>query len=180
MDARARILPPLVLLLVVLAAQPAHAALWMEFEPSKGYPGTRVEGRTMGEGALTNGPGRAFPAWLDPFDRKERIPIGHVVVDADGNGTLKFEVPDVPGGKYTVIMSCKPCAPYSAGATEAHLGEFRVLGPPAPPPPESSQRDGSFPGIAALTVVCLLLGAFVLRRLRLKGTNAPSGVAEPR
>jgi len=157
-----RITLVLVLLLVALSAPPARAALFMEFDPPRGRPGTVVKGRTAGDGALAVGPGRAFPVVLDPFATKDRIPIGHVIVDERGNGTLRFEVPDVPGGKYTVLMSCMPCAPYSAGRTEVPIGDFRILGLPAPGRPPSDETR--VPGALIVLAVCALLAGLVFRR----------------
>lgn len=151
-------------LFLVALAPPAHAALFLEFDRPSAHPGTVVVGRTAGEGALAVGPGRAFPVYLDPFETKDRIPIGHVIVDARGNGTLKFEVPDVPGGKYTVLMSCHPCAANSAGRIVVPLGDFRVLGPPAPPPAPKS--ESWLPGALVLSGVIVLGVLVYLRRGR--------------
>jgi hypothetical protein len=157
-----RITLVLVLVFVALSAPPAQAALYMEFDPPRARPGTVVTGRTVGDGALAIGTGRALPVVLDPFHTKERIPIGHVIVDERGNGILKFTVPDTPGGKYTVLMSCMPCAPYSAGRTEVPIGDFRVVGPPPPPPPPSDETQ--VPGALIVAAVCVLLASLALRR----------------
>jgi hypothetical protein len=152
----------LVLIWLGLVASPARAALFMEFEPPEARPGKIVHGRTIGEGAFAVGPGRAFPAWLVPVGDGDRTLVGHVRVGARGNGTLTFEVPDVPGGTYEVVMSCAPCAPYSAGRTEVPVGELLVLGP-RPPVAVETSRD-PFPAIVVLAAGCLLVGGVVLRR----------------
>jgi hypothetical protein len=157
-----RITLVLVVLFVALLAPPARGALFMEFDPPRGRPGTIVTGRTAGEGALTGGTGRRFLVYLDSLETKDWIPIGHVAVDKRGNGTLEFEVPDVPGGKYTVLMSCPPCAPYSAGRTEVPIGDFTVIGPPPPAPPPEEESWVPL-GIALTGVAVLVLVGFVRR-----------------
>jgi len=155
-----RIILLLVSLFVALLVAPADAALWMEFEPVSGHPGTKVVGHTMGNGALRVGDG-PYPAYLVPVATNDRTPIGEVVVDNQDNGTLRFTVPDVPRGKYEIRIYCEPCAPYSAGETELKMGEFRVLGP-ALLPVEPSQSDAV--PIAVLVACCVLLGGMTLYR----------------
>lgn len=152
----------LVPLLVALLAAPAHAALWMEFEPASGHPGTEVTGRTAGNGAMRAGDG-PFPAFLVVVATNERTPIGEVVVDRHDNGTLRFTVPEVPGGKYEIQIHCEPCAPFSAGQTELTVGEFRVLGPKSVAPVSEPTRY-PLSLMAILILGCVLLGAMVLRR----------------
>jgi hypothetical protein len=156
-----RVIPLLVLLSIPFVAVPAEAALWMEFEPPRGDPGTKVVGRTVGNGAMRAGDG-PYPAYLVPVATNDRTPIGEVVVDDEDNGTLRFTVPDVPGGKYEIRIHCEPCAPYSAGRTELPLGEFRVLGPAILPPVEPGQSD--LVSIAVLVACCVLLGGLGFHR----------------
>ena len=140
----ARRLGLLFLVLVLVAtASPAHASLWIEFEPPRGAPGTLVEGHTMGDGAFQSGEARTMPAFIYPtVGGDNRVPIGHVRIGPHGNGTLTFQVPDVPPGKYSILVICEECAPYSADMTEILVGELRVLGdgtrdiPMVPPAPE--------------------------------------------
>jgi hypothetical protein len=155
-----------VLFAALWAATAALAALWIEFEPRKAYPGTLVVGRTMGTGAIV-GPGRAFPTYLAAVASNDLIPVGHVVVDGKGNGTLRFEVPEIDGGWYRVIMSCPQCPAYSTAGHHPAVGKLRVLGPKgdASPVGAGAQEPQDLPAdVTVLVITGFLLAALVFRR----------------
>jgi hypothetical protein len=128
----------LLTIFVALLATRAEAALWMEFEPRHAYPGSSVEGRTMGNGALSPDSG-PLPAYLRAVASNDLIPIGNVRVDARGNGRLSFTVPEISGGWYSVVMSCPSCSVYSTHGDEVKVGNLRVLGPKR----EVAENDGA-------------------------------------
>ena len=169
---------------LVASATPAYAALWIEFEPPKGVPGTAVEGHTMGDGAFRPAPAHDLPAFIYPTEGGDnRVPIGYLRVDRHGNGTLNFVVPDVPPSKYSILLICEECASYSSNMTEVLAGEFRVLGdgrpgvPMIPPAP----REWDVLGTLLLVGIVVAGVAVYVRRGRMaaRSTKA-SEVAEPR
>lgn len=120
--------------LAVLAAttNTAGAALWLVFEPVQAVPGTTVVGATIGEGAAPDAAGQQLPALLVPSGRTVDDPsagfvrrIGTVDVDADGNGTIRFDVPDIAPGSYALHIDCQSCSPPGS----VHAGAFEVLAP---------------------------------------------------
>lgn len=111
----------------------AHAALVLELDPDGGPPGTVVEGRTIGEGALQLVGSRPVPLMLVPSDRwkegetlEDAVPIGMLRVDSRNNGHVTFRVPDLPIGEYSVITRCDACAAYSGFRTTFPIGTFHV------------------------------------------------------
>jgi hypothetical protein len=151
-------------LFVALSPTRAQAALWIEFEPRKAYPGTTVEGRTIGTGAIV-GTGRAFPAYLAAVASNDLIPVGHVVVDGKGNGTLRFEVPEIDGGWYRVIMSCPQCPAYSTAGHRPQVGKLRVLGPKGDASPTGAgEQEGLSADVTVLVITGVLLAALVFQR----------------
>jgi len=134
--------------LVVLSAvavwlSPAlvSAAFWIVLDRTSGPIGTVVHGRTPGSGSVTLAPSRSLPMFLiqhdlasqidDPTDER-LIRLGELVVDADGDGTTTFTIPDVAPGDYDVLVHCEPCAPSSAGATMLYGADLKVsVTPPA-------------------------------------------------
>lgn len=131
-----------------IAAVGASAALALTFSTTRAPPGEIVTVRTGGSGALAGirpggSPLRVFliragevnPNSPDigltsPGDSR-LIRLGDLTVDTEGNGTLRFTVPSVPGGNYTTVIHCIPCAPFSGGrellATGPFPGPFVVL-----------------------------------------------------
>jgi hypothetical protein len=154
------------LVATLLQVAPARAALWMEFEPRRAYPGTLVKGRTIGDGALLYDSGKTLPAYLRAVASNDLIPIGRVRVDGRGNGTLAFRVPNVSGGWYSVVMSCPLCTVFSSAGDKPVVGKLRVLGPKQEAADEGLAGDSQgFPVDVMLVVgACLLLVSFVLRR----------------
>jgi hypothetical protein len=55
--------------------------------------------------------------------------VGQLVVDAEGNGSLGFRVPDIRPGLYQLFVLCRTCAPFSAGRSLISVAEFRVTDP---------------------------------------------------
>ena len=140
---------------------PAKAALWIEFEPPQGLPGTEVEGRTAGEGALTTGEHRKLAAFLWS-ERTGYVPIGHLRVNARGNGTIHFTVPDVGGGDYSIYMNCKRCY---GSEPRAFVGEFSILGARVPVP-EPKPPSYVTPTVTLAALIILLALVFWKRASR--------------
>jgi hypothetical protein len=136
-----------VLMLLVAAASAAlmagaaSAALLLRFSTTRAAPGATVTLETGGRGALSSiAPGapplRVFLIRADEVDLRSPdlgvsspddsrlIPLGELTVDAEGNGELRFTVPDVPAGNYTTLTHCVPCAPSSAGRELLPTGPF--------------------------------------------------------
>lgn len=122
----------IVVVLVTIAFPIASAAsLWLEFVPASGPPGTEVQGHTVGEGAVPNAAGSSLLTYLSPLNEVphdvDRIEIGVVRVDAAGNGSIDFVVPDVPPGNYGVQIRCRQCASSSGGRNLHPAGTFEVI-----------------------------------------------------
>jgi hypothetical protein len=164
--------------LAALAPASARAALFLMFTTTNAVPGTVVIARTGGDGALSIASGSTgLRVFLAPAEQVDSIsspgdarllPLGRLRVDENGNGHLRFVVPDVPPGDYVTLTHCVPCAPYSAGRellpTGPSPGHFIVLG---------SEGSGQFPvipvaaGAAAVGLLGVVLGvAWTLRRRR--------------
>ena len=157
----------------VLIVHSASAALWLVLEPARAAPGTVVAGRTPGTGALRNARERSLPAFLVPAslvsvvsdggpDHPALVPIGLLRVDDDGDGTLRFRVPDAPPGPYAIVVRCPACALYSAGRVIVPVATFAVTRPlPATSTLRRVPREGS--GRSAVLVLVVALIAVVLR-----------------
>ncbi len=123
-----------VVLSVLLLKTFASASLWLELEPRKAPPLAAVNGRTIGSGALLAARNSQLDVYLAPVKAgqigdplsEDLTPIGQMVVDYNGDGTIVFHVPQLPTGKYEVIVWCPPCAKYSAGRKLLPVGIFRV------------------------------------------------------
>jgi hypothetical protein len=140
----------------------AAAALWLTFEPPAAPPGTPVVARTAGEGAfaarLRNS---SYNAYLAPEAAGDSIasaadgrllPVGKLVVDANGNGALRFPVPEAPPGRYVAVIHCEACAAYSTGRTMVAGGAFEIQAPPG-----RAVVDGWWPFVIPLAVLGVLL-----------------------
>jgi hypothetical protein len=134
--------PPRIRLLalaaVVAAIVPAvaSAALWLVFKTTTAAPHTLVSARTSSgallqlrrHGALKRHPLRLYlaPAAAAGSIRSVRDPrlvaLGRLKVDLQGNGRIRFAVPNVPPGDYVTFVHCVPCAPYSGGRTLIRSG----------------------------------------------------------
>ena len=136
-----------------LAPGSAQAALFLVFSTTNAAPGDLVNARTGGEGALrlVRSDSTALRVFLAPAEEVDTItapddtrlvPLGRLRVDENGNGHLRFIVPNVPAGDYLTLTHCVRCAPYSAGRellpTGPFPGHFIVLG---------GEGSGGFPVI---------------------------------
>ena len=139
---------------VGLTVVPAEASLFLIFDRTSGSPGTVVNAHTGGNGAFTvNLPG-LLPMFLVPARLVDRItseadpalvPLGSLTVDGEGNGSTTFTVPDVPAGRYRVMIHCEACAQFSDGRTMLIAGPFEepfiVLAGAAPASPTEAAPD---------------------------------------
>jgi hypothetical protein len=124
---RAALLVAAVLLGAALLAGAAHAALTLVFSRTTVEPGEVVRVRTGGSGALTHIPRkpplRVFLApktaedhIRSPRDRRLRL-LGRLTADRNGDGRLRFSVPNLAPGEYTTFIHCGACAHSSNGRT---------------------------------------------------------------
>lgn len=166
--------------IVVVAAS---AALSLTFSTTRSLPGAVVTIRTGGSGALAGigtgeSPLRVFFIKADEVDPNSPdigvtspgddrlIRLGDLTVDPEGNGTLRFTVPDVPGGEYTTVIHCIPCAPFSGGrellATGPFPEPFIVLARGSDEGISVSVNEGTLPWeLAIVGGVALALAALV-------------------
>jgi hypothetical protein len=154
---------------------PAAAALYLTFTTTQAASGTLVVAQTGGTGALANLPASAaLDVFLAPAEEAETIMsvddsrlvrIGRLRVDEQGNGHLRFVVPELPPGDYTTLTHCAPCARFSAGrqlvSTGPFDGAFVVL--------DEADGDGFPPDLRVLGVGGALLvsgaaGLWMIRR----------------
>ena len=54
---------------------------------------------------------------------------GQLMVDVAGNGSIRFQVPDVRPGRYRLFVLCPGCALHSAGRTFVPVADFQVTDP---------------------------------------------------
>ena len=168
-----------------IVAVAADAALSLAFSTLRAPPGEVVAVRTGGSGALLGvaegPPPQVFLIGADdvnpnspdvgvtsPDDRR-LIALGELKVDQQGNGTLRFAVPEIPSGEYTTVTYCAPCAPFSGGrellATGPFPGPFVVLGSGASG--DDGPRDAVVFGVTgALLLVVVLVGTWTWRLRR--------------
>ena len=124
----------LTLLIVVsgaaAAAGRAHASLFFLFSPTRVATGEQVVVRTGGTPTAFRIGDRVrpfqapitvylVPAAIAPRVRSHTdarlIPIGTLVPDKNGHGTLTFRVPRLHTGTYATAAWCPGCAAYSSG-----------------------------------------------------------------
>ena len=135
LSGRTTVLVVLSALAVWLSPTPVSAAFWIVLDPTSGPSGTVVHGRTLGSGSVTLATSRSLPLFMvdqglasvidQPSDER-LIRLGELVVDAEGDGTTTFTIPDVAPGQYDVLVHCEPCAPSSAGATILYGADLEV------------------------------------------------------
>lgn len=129
----------LVLLILAISAEPAQAALYLEFDVPRGRPGTSVGVKTEGRGACTACPQRmklyfvkaGIAGEIESRTDSRLTEVGFLVVDRSGDGRGQFIVPSVTSGPYVVMTYCGPCAATSAGRSMLPLGPdppFEVIG----------------------------------------------------
>lgn len=90
--------------------------------------------QTGGTGALRSIPAseplRVFLApaeeatTITSADDSRLVPLGRLRIDGEGNGFLRFVVPDIPAGEYTTLTHCAACAASSAGRQLLPTGPF--------------------------------------------------------
>lgn len=137
-----RIVPlaALAILALALAAGGANAALWLLFSRTTAEPGDTVVVRTGGRGALLvakrRGDLRRWPLRVFAVSKADAesvrsprdarlSPLGRLSVDRNGDGRLRFVVPNLPAGDYTTLVHCVSCARYSNGRTLVPGGPTR-------------------------------------------------------
>lgn len=139
-----RISGPMLTILILYVA-PAWGAPWLRFTPRQAQPGQEVHVRTIGHGAFGDQGGHRFGLYLqDPEVGKTLVGatfLGRLRVTRQGDGIGNFSVPRIPPGKYSVIIECPPCRPFSAGRRLLVAGTFTVLESPVPPSPEEGPSE---------------------------------------
>ena len=174
--------------IVVVAAD---AALSLTFSTLRAPPGEVVTVRTGGSGALAGidsdrpspqvflidaddvNPNSPDLGLTSPGDRR-LIALGELTVDGEGNGSLRFAVPEIPSGEYTTVIYCAPCAPFSGGrkllATGPFPGPFVVLGSGARG--DDRPREAVSFGVAgAVLLIVILVGTWAWRLRRRRGST---------
>lgn len=175
MSGRAKVLVVLFALAVWISPTPVSAAFWIVLDRTSGPSGTVVHGRTLGSGSVTLAPSRSLPLFLaaqhvasqidDPTD-EDLVRLGELVVDADGDGTTTFTIPDVAPGDYDVLVHCEPCAPSSAGATMHYGADLEVS---LTPPATDTERVPTSGAWLLVAVVVGLATLVVVSRVRTRG-----------
>jgi hypothetical protein len=118
-----RILPLLAVALAAVAPASASAPPKLVFDHPEATPHTLVVAKTAGKGALRRVHKRKLRAYL----RADRlIALGRVWVSRKGNGTLRFNVPNLPPAAYRVLLRGLPGRP-----ALRPVGSFHVLDGPA-------------------------------------------------
>lgn len=160
---------------LLMLAEPAQAALWLDISPSSAVPGTSVSGRTIGNGSLQLVGATALPAWLvnaELWKRHESIAgstsIGELTPDRKSNGRVSFVVPEVRPGNYLVVVQCDACASHSGWRTTFPVGEFVVRDPNRPlAGAVAAASDGPMTvGVLAIGGALVLAIAFGLIRFK--------------
>jgi hypothetical protein len=118
-----RMLPLLIAALAAVAPASASAPVSLVFDRSTATPHTLVVGKTAGKGALRRVRKRPLRVYLQDHPL---VPLGRLSVNRKGNGTLRFNVPNVPPGKYNALLRGLPGRP-----ALRVVGSFRVLDGPA-------------------------------------------------
>ena len=165
--------------LVLLSPAAVSAAFWIVLDRTSGPSGAIVHGRTLGSGSVTVAPSRSLPMFLvkqdlasqidDPADER-LIRLGELVVDANGDGTTTFAIPNVVPGEYNVLVHCEPCAPSSAGHTMLIGADLEVsVAPPATDTGPVATYGAWAPFLVLVTVATLVL---FLRVHRVRLTRA--------
>lgn len=178
--------------MLTLVTPAARASLFLVFDRTSAPAGAIINAHTEGNGAFTDAPG-ALPLFLARAKVANRIgsarhgalavpedalvPIGSLAVDDRGNASTTFAVPDVPPGRYLVIVDCEACADSSGGRRLLVVGPFpkpfAVLpGAESPPPPAepgeiaASSGDPLAVWVGAVVILSAVVGAIVWFRRR--------------
>jgi hypothetical protein len=169
-------------LALFLASGTAVASLVLVLDRDSGPPGTRVTGRTGGNGAFatTVDPVATYLVERPAADHvtspndTHLIRIGRLIVDAARNGRITFIVPRVDPGSYVVMVRCRSCAQFSAGRTMIPVASFRVTSPlPATDvePAHPVRGDTSMAAIGSGVVGTAMVVVSLRRRTRSVGTD---------
>lgn len=180
---RGTVVVALAMLSLFLTTGVARAALYLVLDRVTAPPGALVTGRTGGEGALRDGLAAPLSVFLLPESDSGRVTepddprlleLGHLAVDARGNGTLSFVVPEVASGPYTLMLHCAVCAEFSAGRILLPVAQLTVT--PVPPPTDAEPATAGPASDKPLVVIgAVLLGALagliVARRIARRRTT---------
>jgi hypothetical protein len=161
---------------VWLSPASVSAAFWIVLDRTSGPSGTVVHGRTLGSGSVTLAPSRSLPIFLikqdlasqidDPADER-LIRLGELVVDANGDGTTTFRIPNVAPDEYDVLVHCEPCAPSSAGATMLYGADLEVSVTPPATDTGPATTYGAWPPLLVLVTIATLVLFLLVHRIRL-------------
>jgi hypothetical protein len=156
------------ILFVSLPFPPALASLFLVLNVNEAHAGSVVSGVTKGKGAVTVAAASNLRLFFIPesmdsasVDRGDGglVPAGQLSVGRSGSGTARILVPDVPVGRYTVLVLCPKCAADSGGRELLPVANFMVT----PSPYATGKR---LPWLIMWVAVILLLGvgAMLLKR----------------
>ena len=120
--------------IVAISPPCASGALFLAFSGTQASPGEAVIVQTGGTGALrsisASEPVRVFLApaeeatTITSADDSRLVLLGRLRIDGEGNGFLRFVVPDIAAGEYTTVTHCAACAASSAGRQLLPTGPF--------------------------------------------------------
>ena len=125
----------LAIVAALITAGSVNAALFLVLAPESGPSGTEVAGRTGGEGAFASsvvGPlqtyfvDQADADGVSSPDDPALVDIGQLMIDTNGNGSIRFVVPDLAPGGYVVMVHCPQCAEFNAGRIMLGVASFDV------------------------------------------------------
>lgn len=148
-----------------------NAALFLILTPESGPPGTEVTGQTGGQGTFRSAVGPLQTYLVEEADADgvaspadpALVDIGQLTVDGEGNGSIRFVVPDLVPGAYVVIIHCPPCAEFSGGGVMAAVASFEVTAEA----PDTAMLDRSaLPAAPVVAGGLLLLGAILIAASR--------------
>jgi hypothetical protein len=154
----------------MLLPSEADASLSLSFDRTVGRPGDVVHLHTTGRGACLVCPKhmslyfvstRVSESIRSPNDG-QLVGVGTLLIDALGNGTGQFRVPDVKVGPYILMAYCQPCATDSAGRVMLPVGpfpSFKVVG-------ETSNALPRWLWILAGTGMAVTVGALIVLLFR--------------
>ena len=102
-----RVLPPLLAALTAATAAGATRPVSIVLDKPTATPHAIVVAKTAGKGALRAVRKRVLRLSLGD------VPLGRLSVNRNGNGRLRFEVPNVPAGDYSLLLRGLPRRPTS-------------------------------------------------------------------
>jgi hypothetical protein len=164
--------------IVLVPSATAMASLFVVLDPEEGAPGIVVTGRTGGTRAFGQQsaglpaflvPSAVVPGLEDTVPDEAALtanpgltPVGQLEVDPEGNGSIRFRVPEVRPGTYQLFLLCESCARFSAGRTFIPVADFRVTDPEG----RYRRETGPWPLIVAGMMAGLLVLAASWERTR--------------